>query len=103
MKNVYEKIRLFYDKYSDEAVPIRQDWIEGFLRHKAWQGASEKELNHLWRNMMYFLQFMVETRISSIESFGIETYYILLSWLDLVPEFKVSLASIRELFAILTA
>ena len=44
-----------------------REWIEGFLRHQAWQGSSDKELRDIWQNLSMFVLYLEDTGTEYLE------------------------------------
>ena len=51
-KNVYDLIADFYNPDEEWNIYLRQNYAEGFIRFKAFQGASEAELCRIWNNII---------------------------------------------------
>ena len=58
IKNVYDQVRNFYDESIIWDPAIKQEWVEGFLRQKAWQGTSDDKLKDLWRQIQMFTIYL---------------------------------------------
>lgn len=102
MKNVYDQVRVFYEKDTDWSVGVKKDWVEGFLRQKAWQGADDKELQLLWRNIEMFLLYLAYAGICDLEEVSLSEYSVGIEWLaEHMQGFEKSLANVRQFFAVL--
>jgi hypothetical protein len=103
MENVYEKVRAFYeeDEEHDESI-LSRDWVEGFLRQKAWQGCSEKQLDELWSNLQLFAAYIAEHDFEFLDSLTVDDYHQVLWWIhDSFQDFALTLKNIRHFFAVL--
>ena len=58
MKNVYEAVRNFYTDKSNNNQVLKKDWVEGYMRQKAWQGASDGDLQNEWRYIEAFARYL---------------------------------------------
>ena len=58
--NVYDQVQMFYDTGLVEEPIIKQEWVEGFLRQKAWQGIEDEQLKDLWKQIQIFIIYKKE-------------------------------------------
>lgn len=103
MENVYEKVRIFYeeDEQNDES-GLNRDWVEGFLRQKAWQSCSEEQLDELWSHLKLFAAYIAEQNFDFLESLAIDDYHQALWWIhDNFQDFELTLKNIRRFFEVL--
>lgn len=54
MKNVYDEVQTFYEEEIILEPVIKREWVDGYLRQKAWQGTTDSELRQVWNNIRYF-------------------------------------------------
>lgn len=100
-KNVYDEVRHFYEEEAKN-VAVRRDWVEGFLRQKAWGGAGDNELRDLWTNLRMFLLYLDNTGVDYLEEIPNQEYSRVIQWLALhVKGFKATLKPVRHFFNIL--
>ena len=103
MENVYEKVRVFYeeDEEHDESL-VSRDWVEGFLRQKAWQGCSEAQLDELWSHLQLFAAYIAEQDFEFLDSLTVADYQQALWWIhDNFEDFALTLKNIRRFFVAL--
>lgn len=105
MRNVYELVRVFYEeKITWEAV-IKREWVEGYLRQKAWQGSTDDELRGLWLTIQTFEAYLAnaETDYSEfLDAMPDWEYAEAIKWLnEHVEGFKKSLKALNSFFAVL--
>lgn len=99
IKNVYDEVRHFYEQDADTYAAIRRDWVEGFLRQKAWGGASDEELRDIWANLRMFLLYLQHTETAGIEEIPYQEYSRVIKWLTgHVKGFKATLKPVRRFF-----
>ncbi|MBP2650715.1 MAG: hypothetical protein H6Q74_1540 [Firmicutes bacterium] len=102
MKNVYEEVHVFYEKEIEQELAISRDWIEGYLRQKAWQGTNDEELRELWRNLKMFLVYLEHTDADYLEEISYQEYSRVIEWLtNHVKGFKATLKPVRKFFSVL--
>lgn len=104
MRNVYDQVQAFYEDVPWEFA-VKRDWVEGFLRQKAWQGLNDKELRELWRELSWFLQFLIQTEqnyYEDIEDISMEDYSMAIEWMGVhSSNFKPSLKNVKRWFSVL--
>lgn len=103
MKNVYESVRIFFEEELNDPTVISREWIEGFLRHRAWSGATDKELRDLWKHINIFQMYLLyNTPYQSLTELIVEDYVLAFRWLEQhCLDFKVTLKSVRHFFLVL--
>lgn len=102
MKNVYDQVRVFYEEDTNWDVAVKKEWVEGFLRQKAWQGADDKELQILWRNIEMFLLYLVYAGINDLDELTLLEYSNGVEWLaDHMPDFNKNVTNVRQYFSVL--
>ena len=83
MKNVYEAVRLFFEEEITETPIIAREWVEGFLRQKAWSGSADKELHEIWNQLKAFEVYLSYTHYQALDELVVEDYAEALRWLDM--------------------
>ncbi|MBP2645364.1 MAG: hypothetical protein H6Q75_804 [Firmicutes bacterium] len=102
MKNVYEEVGYFYEKETEEDLPISREWVEGYLRQNAWQGATDEELREIWHNIKMFLKYLEHTNADYLEEIPYQEYSRVIEWLaGHVKGFKATLKPVRRFFNVL--
>ncbi|VBB08665.1 Hypothetical protein LUCI_3943 [Lucifera butyrica] len=104
MKNVYDQVQLFYEEDSWTSA-VKREWVEGYLRQKAWQGADDKELTDDWRNLEMFLQYLTYAGHSysgELEVMPPQEYSQAVTWMGKYMEgFNVTLKPVKKFFSVL--
>ncbi|MDR3589490.1 MAG: hypothetical protein P4N41_07480 [Negativicutes bacterium] len=102
MKNVYDEVQYFYTLEVTEDAAISREWVEGFLRQKAWQGATDDELRDIWQNLKMFVLYLDNTDADYLEEIPYQEYSRVIHWLaGHVKGFKATLKPVRRFFAVL--
>ncbi|SEP33847.1 hypothetical protein [Propionispora vibrioides] len=102
MKNVYDQVSLFYNSEPMDLVSIKREWVESFLRYKAWQGAADSELRKLWQSIQLFIIYLQYADNEDLDELTEQDYVLLIEWLSThVKGFKMSLKNARDFFAVL--
>jgi len=52
MKNVYDEVQTFYEEEIILEPVIKREWVDGYLRQKAWQGTT---LNNLFDSCLQLI------------------------------------------------
>lgn len=101
MKNVYESVREFFEEEMAEPSIIAREWIEGFLRQKAWSGSADKELHEIWKQLRALQVYLSFTHHQSLDELVAEDFADAIRWLNLNAKgFKASLKTVRYFFAV---
>lgn len=102
MKNVYDEVRNFYEQELVLEPVIKRDWVEGYLRQKAWQGASDDSLRPLWNHIRAFAMYLEasETDYTGyLEEVPAIEYTLVIQWmLEHVSGFRKNLKTVRQFF-----
>lgn len=99
MRNVYEEVQYFYEQHTDWEPVIKRDWVESFLRQKAWQGTDDENLRSVWHSLEAFLNYLIFSGTDDIESITYPEYSLMIEWFeDNVRGFKVTLKPVRRFF-----
>ena len=102
MKNVYDEVQRFYDQEIIDDIPVTRDWVEGFLRQKAWQGADDDELRDVWQNLKMLVLYLDSTGTEYLEEISYNEYSSMIQWLvGHVKGFKATLKPVRRFFNVL--
>ena len=102
IKNVYDQVRNFYEESIIWDPAIKQEWVEGFLRQKAWQGTSDDKLKDLWRQIQIFTIYLNDADNDDLNEITLPEYSLAIEWLaEHIRDFKVTLKSVRHIFSVL--
>lgn len=105
MKNVYDEVYSFYEEEIILEPVIKREWVEGYLRQKAWQGANDGELRQIWNHICYFELYLDATEndyTDCLEDIPAQEYGLVIYWLiDNIQGYKKSLKAARRFFDIL--
>ncbi|MEN6412661.1 MAG: hypothetical protein ABFC84_07845 [Veillonellales bacterium] len=103
MKNVYDQVQAFYEQHDAEGLVIFQEWVEGFLRQKAWQGIKDKELQDLWHSLAMFIAYLIHSDHEDLDDMDAQEYSLAIEWLsDQMDDFQLSLGTVRQFFCVLS-
>ncbi|MDR3348255.1 MAG: hypothetical protein LBO03_01390 [Acidaminococcales bacterium] len=98
MKNVYDAVRFFYEQDAAWNDIIKYEWVEGFLRKKAWQHADDKKLQAMWQQLLMFGLYLAYADIS-LQQAKLINFREMLNWLGRnVADFKLNSASVERYF-----
>lgn len=101
-KNVYERVQAFYDEAIVWEPIIQQEWVEGFLRQKAWQGISDDKLKDIWQQIQLLILYLTHFDNEDLDEISLAEYSFIVTWLkENVSGFKATLKSVRHFFNIL--
>ncbi|MBP2660827.1 MAG: hypothetical protein H6Q69_3859 [Firmicutes bacterium] len=101
-KNVYDQVQIFYNEAIVWEPIIQQEWVEGFLRQKAWQGISDDKLKDTWHQIQFFILYLTHFNNENLDEISLEEYSFIVKWLsENVSGFKITLKSVRHFFSIL--
>ncbi|MBP2639911.1 MAG: hypothetical protein H6Q66_862 [Firmicutes bacterium] len=104
MKNVYDEVQVFYNGEINWEPLIQQDWVEGLLRQKAWQGANDEELRDIWQNLRCFIIYLAHSEHDNLDEITCREYSLVIEWLaGCVPGFQATLKTISHFFEVLLA
>ena len=102
MKNVYDEVRQFYEHDAGDYSAVRRDWVEGFLRQRAWAGAGDDELRDIWANLRMFLLYHRHTEAEDPDELPYHEYSRVIKWLAAhIKGFKATLRPVRRFFNVL--
>ena len=101
-KNVYDQVHIFYDESIMWDSTIKLEWVEGFLRQKAWQGTSDDNLKDLWRQIQIFIIYLNDAENDDLSEMTLLDYSLAIEWLaNHMTDFKANLKSARHIFSVL--
>lgn len=102
IKNVYDEVQLFFDEEVEWTFSIKREWIEGFLRQKAWQGANDQVLRDLWHNLQMFVAYLAYSDDVSVDEMTAAEYSLAVEWMSVqTEEFKPNIKTVTHLFDVL--
>lgn len=102
IRNVYDEVHWFFEVEITGQPAIRQEWVEGFLRLKAWGGVTDEELKDYWNNLRMFLLYLCDNEADDLEDIPYQEYGQVIRWLTAhVKGFKATLKPVRRFFAVL--
>ncbi len=102
MKNVYDQVQMFFKNEINWDSIVEQEWIEGFLRQKAWQGSHDKELREVWKNLRIFIIYLAHSEHDHLDEITYQDYGLIVEWLaGCVPGFKATVKTVSQFFEVL--
>ena len=102
INNVYDQVRNFYDENIIWEPVIKQEWVEGFLRQKAWQGTSDDKLRDLWRQIKFFTIYLKDADQDDLNEITVLQYNLAIAWFtEHIAGFKATLKSVRHILSVL--
>ena len=102
IKNVYDEVRVFFDEELEWNSAIKREWVEGFLRQQAWQGANDQVLRDSWHNLQMFVSYLAYSGDMSIDEMTAADYSLAVEWMVVQTEgFKPDVKTVNHLFAVL--
>lgn len=101
-KNVYDQVQVFYDEAIVWEPIVKQEWVEGFLRQRAWQGISDDKLKDLWYQVKIFILYLTHFNNEDLDEISLSEYSFMIKWLsENVVGFKATLKPVRHFFSVL--
>ena len=98
-KNVYDQVENFYSQDLLWEPVIKQEWVEGFLRQKAWQGLDDNRLKELWKQIELFIMYLNYADNDDLNEITVAEYSFAIEWLgERVSGFKATLKRVQHLF-----
>jgi site-specific recombinase XerD len=102
IKNVYDEVQLFFDEELEWDSAIKREWVEGFLRQKAWQGANDQVLRDMWHNLKMFVAYLAYSGDMTIDDMTAAEYSLAVEWMIVQSEgFKPNIKMVNRLFDVL--
>lgn len=80
MKNVYDSVQTFYNTKNISIFP--KVFLDGYLRKKAWQGYSDRQLIDVWNLLSCFIDYLVYANIKDIKQVTIDNYIRAVLWME---------------------
>ena len=74
MNNVYALVEHFYEDHVDAEKILSQDFMEKYLRKKAWHGAHDEELRRIWRAVSMLITYVDQVNLYSFASLTVYDY-----------------------------
>ena len=101
IKNVYDEVQVFFEELEWNSA-IKREWIEGFLRHKAWQGADDQVLSDRWHNLQMFVSYLSYSGDITLDELTAVEYSLAVEWMIVQSEgFKPNIKMVNHLFDVL--
>ncbi len=98
MKNVYDAVRSFYEQDAAWEDILKYDWVEGFLRYKAWQHTDDGKLQNIWQQLLMFELYLAYADVP-LPDMQLSDYGDMVGWLDRnVAEFSLELPAVKSFF-----
>jgi hypothetical protein len=102
-KNVYDEVQGFYEEAFVWEPIIKREWVEGFLRQKAWQGISDDKLKDIWYQIQIFIIYLTHGNNEDLDEISISEYSFVVEWFtEHIVGFKATLKRVRLFFSVLT-
>lgn len=100
--NVYDQVQIFYNEGPIGEPLIKQEWVEGFLRQKAWQGIDDEKLKDLWKQIQNFTIYLNHADNDDLNELTVPEYSLAIEWIaEHIDDFKATLTSVRHMFFVL--
>jgi len=100
--NVYHLVQKFYEEEAAWEPAIKQEWVEGFLRRRAWEGEEDAVLRRIWNHLKLLEIYLSNTEgeAADLETMTVQELSLAVEWLaSRVPDFKATLKNVRAFFA----
>ncbi len=68
MNNVYDEVHFFYSKFPHFDLVVKQQWLEKFLRKKAWAGRSDVDMRSIWQQIKYLYLYLDDIKVYAMSS-----------------------------------
>lgn len=102
MNNVYEDVNFFYNENPKFDSVIKKNWVEKFLRKKAWSGRSDQDMKKIWRQLEYFFSYIEWVQLFSVGEMRGADYAKAVLWIaENNPEFVLSESGITHFFFVI--
>lgn len=97
MENVYDLVADFYENDEEWNQILSQEYVEGFLRKAAWQGATDAELKKQWNSILMLCIYLGHGD-RYLGDLTVDDIIDIVAWCGRnVAEFKISFATVKEL------
>lgn len=101
-KNVYDQVEIFYSQDLLWEPIIKQEWVEGFLRQKAWQGLDDGKLKDSWKQIEIFIMYLNDADHDDLKEITVVEYSFAIEWLtEHIAGFKATLKRVQHIFNVL--
>ena len=101
MKNVYDAVSFFYEQDTAWDEIIKYEWVEGYLRRKAWHKSDDDKLQHMWHQILMLGLYLAYSDIS-VRQINTIDYEEMISWLERnVAEFNVNKKEVHDFFSVI--
>ncbi|WP_371381404.1 hypothetical protein [Sporomusa aerivorans] len=102
IKNVYDEVRVYFEEKLEWDFAVKREWVDGFLRQKAWQGDSDEGLRDTWRNLHMFISYLAYSGENTLDEIMASEYSLAVEWMIVqIDGFKPNIQTVRHLFNIL--
>ncbi|WP_425057859.1 hypothetical protein SCACP_24250 [Sporomusa carbonis] len=102
IKNVYDEVQVFFNEELEWDSAIKREWVEGFLRQNAWNGASDETLRDMWRNLRMFVLYLSYSGETILDEMNASEYSLAVEWMIVqIDEFKPNIRTVRHFFDVL--
>lgn len=101
MENVYSLVERFYEQQAADSL-LPQEWVEGFLRHCAWQGDSDAALQQKWNQLHWFLEYLAHAELTEPDELTMQDFSMAVRWLTNQGKgLKAEIKAVRRFFSLL--
>ncbi len=101
MENVYSLVERFYDEEEAELF-LAQEWVEGFLRHRAWQGDNDVALQQTWKQLQWLILYLLHADLTEVEEMTSQDFSMAVRWLtNQAKGIKSDIKAVRKFFSVL--
>ncbi len=98
MKNVYDAVWHFYEQDAAWEDILKYEWVEGFLRQKAWQHTDDVRLRAIWQQILMFELYLAYADVP-LPDMQLGDYGEMVGWLERnVAEFSLELPAVKSFF-----
>ncbi len=102
MNNVYDEVHFFYSKFPHFDLVVKQQWLEKFLRKKAWAGRSDVDMRSIWQQIKYLYLYLDDIKVYAMSSLLPTDYVKAAVWTsERNPEFPLEEKQITYFFFVL--
>lgn len=99
---MYDEVQGFYNEAVIWEPIIKREWVEGFLRQKAWQGFSDDKLKDIWYQIQIFIIYLTHRNNEDLDEISSSEYNFIIEWFtEHIVDFKATLKRVRQFFDVL--
>ena len=69
------RVHFFYSKFPHFDLVVKQQWLEKFLRKKAWAGRSDVDMRSIWQQIKYLYLYLDDIKVYAAVATSWDTYY----------------------------